>query len=152
MLVPNVAGLDGIGLRLDPEHHVDNVTQRNVGGVRPMPAAPADVIANAIFGNAGERVIERIDPQRRVTLVVRQRRLRIKHVPGIRQAGIVELQHKAGVDDGPILNAQRLGDAFEECFGVGVMAILSAAEHFQAADRNRRDKGFFHAGRICGGL
>src|ERR1700678_388616 len=38
VLVPDVAGLDGIGLGLDPEHHVNDVAKRDVCGVRAVPA------------------------------------------------------------------------------------------------------------------
>ena len=37
MLVPHVAGLEGIGLRLHLEYQVDDVLERQVVGVRPMP-------------------------------------------------------------------------------------------------------------------
>ena len=78
--------------------------------------------------------------------------MRVEHVPGVGQAGIVELQHEAGVDDRAILDAQRLGDAFEERLRIGVMPVLAAAEHLQAADRDRGDEGLLYAGCVGGGL
>src|SRR6516165_11217966 len=39
------SGLEGIGLRLDLEDQIDDVFERQVIGVRPVPAAPAQVVA-----------------------------------------------------------------------------------------------------------
>ena len=61
MLVPHVAGLEGIGLRPDLEDQIDDVLERQVVGVRPVPAAPAQVVAHSFFGNADKRVIDGID-------------------------------------------------------------------------------------------
>src|SRR6516165_6407062 len=61
MLVPHVAGLEGIGLRLHLEDQIDDVLQRQVVGVRPVPAAPAQVVAHSFFGNANKRVVDGLD-------------------------------------------------------------------------------------------
>ena len=61
MLVPHIGGLEGIGLRLHLEDQVDDVLERQIMGVRAMPAAPAQVIAHAFRGNAGERVVDGVD-------------------------------------------------------------------------------------------
>jgi len=45
VLVPDIAGLEGIGLRLHFEDQVDDVLERQVVRVRPVPAAPAQVVA-----------------------------------------------------------------------------------------------------------
>jgi hypothetical protein len=37
------------------------VLQRQVVGVRPVPAAPAQVVAHPLFGNADKRVVDGID-------------------------------------------------------------------------------------------
>ena len=39
MLVPHIGGLEGIGLRLHLEDEIDDVLERQIVGVRPMPAA-----------------------------------------------------------------------------------------------------------------
>jgi hypothetical protein len=54
VLMTNITRLDGIGLA---QHYLDNVTQRNIRRMRPVPAPPADVMANAVFWNTLERVI-----------------------------------------------------------------------------------------------
>jgi len=48
MFVMDVAGFDQVRLGVDTEHDVDDVAQRKIGGVRTMPAAPANVIAHEI--------------------------------------------------------------------------------------------------------
>ena len=61
MLVADVAGFDQVRLGVDTEHDVDDVAQRKIGGVRTMPAAPADVIAHAIDRDAVEGAIQNLD-------------------------------------------------------------------------------------------
>jgi hypothetical protein len=61
VLVADVARFERIGLRLHLQDQIDNIFERNVGLVWPVPAAPADVIANAILGNIAQRMIERLD-------------------------------------------------------------------------------------------
>ena len=39
VLVANIAGLDRIGAGVDAQHQIDNVGERNVRGVRTVPAA-----------------------------------------------------------------------------------------------------------------
>src|SRR4029434_8346262 len=62
MFVADVAGFDQVRLGIDLEHDIDDVAQRKIGGVRAMPAAPADVIAHAIDRDAFEGVIQNFNP------------------------------------------------------------------------------------------
>ena len=55
VLVTNIARLDRIALGVHAQHYLDDVTQRNVRGMRPLPAAPADVMADAVLWNTLER-------------------------------------------------------------------------------------------------
>jgi len=64
MFVADVAGFDQVGLGVDSEHDVDDFAQWKIRCVRAMPAAPADVIAHAIYRNSLERVIQYLDAQR----------------------------------------------------------------------------------------
>ena len=48
VLVADVTRFDRIGTGIDAKHQVDDVVERNVGGVRTVPAAPADVEADAV--------------------------------------------------------------------------------------------------------
>src|ERR1700758_4002057 len=52
VLMTHVAGFDRIGLRLHAQHDLDDVAQRQVRDVRSVPAAPADMEANAVLGNS----------------------------------------------------------------------------------------------------
>src|SRR5262249_56196440 len=61
VLMADMACLDRVGLRANGEHEVDDVGERDVSRVRPVPAAPTDVVTNAIFGQSTKRVIERIN-------------------------------------------------------------------------------------------
>ena len=107
--------------------------QRDIGGVRAVPAAPADVIAHAVLGDALQRMVQHFDAHQRIALVLLDARLRIEHVPGARKARVVELQDEAGVDDGPILYAIALAMASKNLLGALVVTVLVAAEHLDAA-------------------
>src|SRR5215471_147672 len=61
MLVPHIGGLEGIGLRFNPEDQIDDVLERQVVSVRPVPAAPAQMVAHSLFGDAGQRVVDGVD-------------------------------------------------------------------------------------------
>src|SRR5215471_7543330 len=65
VLVADVAGLERVALRANGEYEIDNVGERDVGRVRPVPASPADVITDAIFRQSAERVVERLDARGR---------------------------------------------------------------------------------------
>src|SRR5687767_15224131 len=112
MFVADVAGFDQVRLGVDTEHDVDDVAERKIGGVRTMPAAPADVIAHAIDRDAFEGVIENFNPLRRVAPVFLDAWLGIEHVPGTGETGVVELEDEAGIDDGAILFAHSTGNRY----------------------------------------
>src|ERR1700689_4405276 len=65
MIVPRISHLDAIAARFDAQDEIDDILGRNVGGVRRVKAAPADVVADALFRQSGERMIERLDGHRR---------------------------------------------------------------------------------------
>src|SRR5580658_3664702 len=50
VLVADIAGLDRERPGPDLQQHIDDVLEGQVGGMRPVPAAPADVIADLLFG------------------------------------------------------------------------------------------------------
>ena len=105
MLVPHVAGLEGIGLRLHLQDQIDDVLDRQVMSVWPMPAAPAQMVAHSFFGDAGERVVDGVNAQLRKLAVRLDRRLRFQHIPPVRQARVVDLQHKPGIHRGRDIGA-----------------------------------------------
>ena len=61
MLVPHIAGLERIGADIDREHGLDDVAHRNIGHVRPMPAAPAEMQPDAVGREAAYRMVQRLD-------------------------------------------------------------------------------------------
>ena len=137
MRVTDIAGFDRERPGTHLQQHVDDAPERQVGGVRPVPAAPADVITDAILRQTAQRVIERLDPHRGEFLVFLDAGLRIGHVPGVRQAGIVELQHEARLDDGLVFLAHRLAERLEERLVRRVVPVLPPCE---ASRSNRSDE------------
>ena len=79
MLVSDVACLEGIGLRPHLQDQIDDVLERQVVGVRPMPAAPAQVVAHLLLGNADKRVVDGIDAQPGEFAVGLDRRFGLQH-------------------------------------------------------------------------
>jgi hypothetical protein len=57
VLVPRVAGLEGIGAGVDAEHNVDDVLQIEVVHPRTHIDAVTGVIAHPLGRDAGERVV-----------------------------------------------------------------------------------------------
>ena len=66
--------------------------------MRHVPAAEADVIADAVFRDAFERVVERVDAQLR-PFAVRFGLSCDQVVVHVGEHGVVDLQHEAGLDD-----------------------------------------------------
>src|SRR5262249_35805155 len=63
VLMSHVAGLEGIGLRLNRENQINDVFQRQVVSMRTVPAAPTEVVTHLLFRNADERMIDYFDAQ-----------------------------------------------------------------------------------------
>ena len=61
VLVAHIRGLDRVDARVHLEHQVDDLRERDVRRVRPVPAAPAEVVAHALLGDPVERVVQRFD-------------------------------------------------------------------------------------------
>src|SRR5689334_24926920 len=62
VLVPCIRRLDQLALRPYPQPQVDQLVEFDVEGVGAVPAAPAQMIADAVLRQAAERMIERLDP------------------------------------------------------------------------------------------
>src|SRR5262245_55797254 len=95
VLMSHVAGLEGIGLRLNRENQIDDVFQRQVVSMRTVPAAPTKVVTHLLFRNADERVIDCFDAQLGELAVLFHGRLGLDHVPPVGKARIVDLQHES---------------------------------------------------------
>ena len=108
VLVTHVAGLETVCLRAHFKHQIDDLLERQVVRMRAVPGAPAEMVAHAILRNAGKRVIERVDADFHTPPIFGDARLRLDHIPCIRQTRIVDLQDEAGIDHRAVLIAQRV--------------------------------------------
>src|SRR5687768_14636924 len=61
MFVARVGSFDGISLRINAQDHVDDFFERHITGVRRVHAAPAEVIANAVFRNPTKCMVVSLD-------------------------------------------------------------------------------------------
>ena len=124
VLVAHVGRLERIALRLDLQHQVDDVLERQVVGVRAVPGPPAQVIAHAVFRNSLQRMVDGIDAQPgELVAILLDAERRLEHVPPVDQAGIVDLQDEAGVHDRQIFLAQRVGEREDELL-VGLVVFV----------------------------
>src|SRR6266436_854671 len=73
MLVTGVRGLDRIAPGPHPEDQVDDVPQWDIVVMGTVEAAPADMQPDFFPRNIAQRVVERVDSQRRVSAVLRDR-------------------------------------------------------------------------------
>src|SRR5205814_9570567 len=62
MFVADIARLEGVGLYIHRQQHLDDVAHRDVRHMLDVPAAPAQVEADAVLRQPADRVIERVDP------------------------------------------------------------------------------------------
>src|SRR5579862_3325993 len=122
VLVARVGGLDRIAAGVDAEDQVDDVAQRNVVMVRPVKAAPADMQPHLVARDAAQRMVERVDPQRRIFAIVRERDFR-QASPAVGQVGIVDLQFEPGVDNRAVFLVHRVGDREHELFVAFVIFV-----------------------------
>ena len=110
VLVARIGLLDAVGADLHLQQQIDDVLQRHVEGVRPVPAAPADVIARALLGDAAQRVVERVDAKLRPVAVLRLAHRRHHALVHVGQERVVDLHDEAGIDDGLVFLVQGFGE------------------------------------------
>ena len=127
-----------VGARVDGQDQVDDVLEPGIERMRPVPAAPADVVADAVLGNPAQRVVERAHAQVGPAPVVvprlpaRHHRVRLVH-----HHGVVDLHQQAGVDDRLVLLVQRVGEREHELLLAGVVLVL---EPVRAGRRDHRQE------------
>ena len=144
MLVAGIRHLDAIGAGLHPQHQIDDVLERQVGDVRRVKAAPADVIADAVLRQAGDGVVERVDAHRGPFAILRQLGGGKRHVVHVGQKRVVDLHHQPGIDYRLVFLAQRLGELEQELLVVLVIFVFVAGH--RACRRHDRQKGIGHRG------
>ena len=121
------------------QHEINDIFQRHVGDMRRVTAAPADVIANALFRQSLDGVIERLDTDRRPFPIFLELIGGEGHVVHVRKKRIVDLHHQAGVDNRFVFFAQRFGELEQKLFVVLVEFVL--VPRHGACRRDHRQKG-----------
>ena len=81
--------------------------------MRSVPAAPAEVVADAFHGQTLQRVVQRLDPDPAMRVVGLQIEVRLM-VPKGRDPGVVDLELEPRIDDRAVLLAERVGERPEE--------------------------------------
>ena len=74
-------------------------------------------------GKVAQRPVRCLDPELDELQVVRQARLRVDLVPALGQGRVVELDGQAGVDDGLVFLAHRVGAGVEEFLVAAVVLV-----------------------------
>src|SRR5580658_1320215 len=96
--MPRISGFDGISAGAHLYDEIGDIFERRVRQMRNMPASEAHVIADAVLGNAAERVIERIHSELR-PLTIAFGTLLHKVIVHVGQYGVVHLKKEARVPD-----------------------------------------------------
>ena len=102
--------------------------------MRAVPAAPAEMEADAILRQAAQRVVQRLDLGHGELAVVLGRRLGIDLVEVLGDRRIVDLQHQAGVDDRLVFLAHGVG-AGEDELVVALVVLVADARAARRPDR-----------------
>src|SRR5579862_5340325 len=124
MFVAGVGGFDEVGSGADLENEIGDFSERHVGRMRPGPASPADVVADAVFRDSFQGVVQDIDVATHPPVVIIKARGGDHAVVGHGGAGIVHLQQETGVDDGAVLRPQSFRQGDHEFFFVRVVFVL----------------------------
>ncbi len=103
------------------------------------------MVADAVLRNALERVVERVDPQRRpAPIVVDGAAEREDRVVLVHEHGVVDLEQEARVDDTPVLLVQRVRDREHELF-FGRVVLVPQPVHARGRDHRQERVGDVHA-------
>ena len=100
----------------------------DVADMRRRETAPADVIPHPIGGQAGERKVQRRDPNLGPFPVFGERAVGKRDIVHVGQKGVVDLQDQPGVENRAIFLAQRLGQAEQE-FLLGLVVAEPKPRH-----------------------
>ena len=119
---------------VDRQHQVQQVLHRDVGGMRAVPAPPAEVEADLVGGQPADRVVEHVDAFLRIAPVALDARLLLLLIPVLADRRVVELDDQPGVDDRLVLLAHRVRAGVHQLlFGLVVLV-----RHARAARRRDR--------------
>src|SRR5580658_6726471 len=151
VLVAGVSGLERVIVAVHRQHEVHQVLHRDVGGVRAVPASPAQVETDFIRRQSFDRVIERVDLHFGVTPVAFDARLVLLLIPIFADGRIVKLNGQAGVDDRLVLFVHGVGAGVQQL----LFGLVILVRHARAACRSDRvhPRAFRgQAGRLQPGL
>ena len=107
--------------------------------MRPVPAAPAQVIANLLLGNVRQRVIQRLDAHHAVARVGLEAHLNADAIPQRREPRIVDLDLESRRGNRLVLDLQRVRERDDEVFLR--LVVLVPAPDLDAGRRGRGEKG-----------
>ena len=97
--------------------------------------APAQVDAQLLGRDVGDRVVERLHVQLRALAELGDREVGVLDVPAHAEVGAVELQHQPALGHGLVLVAHGLGDGID--VGLEVLVVIVAEEQRHHARRGR---------------
>jgi len=101
VLMAGIGGLDRIAFGVYREDVVENVPKRNVVFVRTVVATSAHMEAYSLGRDSSQRLIERLDAERRKLAIGRHVHLRM-NLPGIGKIRVVNLKNHAAVGNGSV--------------------------------------------------
>ena len=108
------------------------------------------MVADAVLGQPFEGVVQGVDTQGGELAVLLDGGGRVGNAVLGDDAGVVDLEDEAGVDDGAVLLAHGLGDGGEELLLGGVEAVPTL--QLDGAGGDGRDEGFFGREALQGRL
>ncbi len=139
MRVPRVRGLERDRRRPRGQHDVERVGERDVAVVRPFVIAPAEVHAQLLGRNVGDRVVERLDVHLRLLAPLRKGEVGVLDVPSHAQVRAVDLEDEAGLRDRLVLLPHRIGDR-EQVRLLGGIVLVAEEERHDAGRRGREER------------
>jgi len=134
--MPGIGLLDGIGAGPDLQHKIDDLGQWRIEHVRTMPAAPADMVTDPIFGQPLQGMVQGIDPDLGPAPVLFHRAtLGHDGIVFMGEHGIVHLQIESGLDYRPVFLALGVGDGEHQFLVRGIVLILQPDDAGRRNDR-----------------
>ena len=116
---------------------------------RPHVDAVAGVVAHPVLGNPPQRVVDGLDLPFGPGAALCDAQVRILDVV-VDEQRVVDLEQEAGVDDGPVLHPERVGNGEQKLFvGLVVLVLLVAGDVAGGDGRHERLHG---SGRGRSGL
>src|SRR3954468_15052943 len=134
MLMPRIGRLDHIGAGSHLQDEIDDVLECDVADMRAGPTPPADVIADAILGDAFQSDVERLHEFGEPAAVFVHGRRRDHAVEGVGSTSVIDLQNKPGVDDHLVLDAHRFSDGLSPVVLALVVLVFAVGQHAGRSD------------------